>query len=301
MTGQDRPDERPDLDEELRRLFADDRLTLPVAENVEHAVLAGAHRRRRRRTAAAAVSGVLAVAALVFVGAALTGVGGHLTGKVTAAAASPRLSTTLTTSEPPPSIVDDADVIGPYGAEGLKLGMPGAVAIKTSIGQQPLTKATIVDKCLSYTVIPAVALQAPESTDPYSAKTILPPTSVAVPATELPTTVPPTPESKATDDQRSGVDGSLVKARVLTVVISTRHGIVQLGGAYGLHTPEGVGLGTSEKRVYSVYSTAAQGVDKRSVDVPVPGNDAASYVFYIGADGTVSAVWLRSGKTLDCG
>ncbi|HEY3749560.1 MAG TPA: hypothetical protein VGL80_10195 [Pseudonocardiaceae bacterium] len=294
MTERDRPDERPDLDEELRRLFADERLTLPVAENVEHAVLAGAHRRRRRRTAAAAAGGVLAVAALVFVGATLTGVGGHLTGKVTAAAASPRLSTTLTTSEPPPSIVDDADVIGPYGAEGLKLGMPAAAALKTDITGTPLGKASGAGKCMGYTVIPAMAVDPPESTDPYSARTILP-TTVAVP----PTTESPTPASRAAA-LRSGVDGELVKERVLTVFVSPRHGIVQLGGAAGLHTPEGIGPGTSEKRVYTVYATAAQGVDKRSVDVPVPGNDAASYVFYIGADGTVESLWLRSGKTLDC-
>lgn len=297
MTDQERPDERPDLDEELRRLFADERLTLPVAEHVEHAVLAGAHRRRRRRTAAAAASGVLAVAALVFVGAALTGVGGHLTGKVTAAAASPRLSTALTTtSEPPPSIVDDADVLGPYGAEGLKLGMPGDSAIKSSIGGLPLGKPTTQDKCYVYTMVPALAVKTGPSTDPHSAATSLP-TTMAVPTV----TEPPTPASESDSDPRSGVAGELIKERVLTVFVSPSHGIVQLGGATGLRTPEGVGLGTSEKRVYSVYGTAAQAVDKRSVDVSVPGNDAASYVFYIGAEGTVIGLWLRSGATLDCG
>ena len=85
-------DEGSDLDDELRRLFSDDRLTLPVAEGAAGAVVAGARKRRRHRMAVAAAGGVLAVTGLVFAGAALTGIGRPL-GTVTAASG---LSASLT-------------------------------------------------------------------------------------------------------------------------------------------------------------------------------------------------------------
>jgi hypothetical protein len=282
------PDDRPDLDAELRRLFADDRLTLPVARAAEHAVLAGAHRRRRHRMTAAAATGVLAVAALVFVGAALTGIGGHLTGRVTAAAASPRLSATLTTG-PTPSIVDDADVLGPYGGDGLKLGMPAAQVLKSGYGKDLVgTMPGVVGKCIGYTIDSEVAVGTPDTI--FSR-----PTSEVLPSG----TDEPTPASKPSDDDPTGVAKGLADTRLLTVVVSPRGTIVELGGATALRTPEGIGLGTPEQRIYTAYANTARAAD-RTVATPVPGNRAASYVFYLGTDGTVISLWLRDGTKLDC-
>ncbi|SNR28434.1 hypothetical protein SAMN06265360_101215 [Haloechinothrix alba] len=63
------PHEPDELGEDLRRLFADDRLAVPHASGARDAIVAGAQRRRRRRRAAsssAAMAGVLMLAGGVF-------------------------------------------------------------------------------------------------------------------------------------------------------------------------------------------------------------------------------------------
>ncbi|HEX5402054.1 MAG TPA: hypothetical protein VFX16_07100 [Pseudonocardiaceae bacterium] len=289
MTDNDRPDERrPDLDAELRRLFADERLTLPVAEDIENAVVVGARRRRRHRTTVAAAGGVLAVAALVFVGAALTGIGGHLTHTVTAAAP-PSLSATLTTAPATttPTVRNDAYLLGPYGADGLKLGMPAGAALK--MGYSPVSimgSPYAQGKCIGYTVYPTL------------------PADQDGPTTTPPVTTDALPTKEAPSAARSVIEQKLAKERLVTVLVSARGSIVQLGGVTGLHTPEGIGLGTSAKRVYAVYAeqlkAAGAPASGRSVAVPVPGNDTATYVFYLGADGTVTSLWLRSDSDVTC-
>ncbi|WP_112275984.1 hypothetical protein [Lentzea terrae] len=58
-----------DLDDELRRLFSDDRLDVHVAPDAADAVVRGAHRRRRRRSA---MTATFALVALVGAGIGLT-------------------------------------------------------------------------------------------------------------------------------------------------------------------------------------------------------------------------------------
>ncbi|WP_258344832.1 hypothetical protein [Saccharopolyspora gregorii] len=60
-----------DLDDELRRMFADDRLEVPVRTGAEWSLVAGARRRRKRQTTLAAVGGVLAMGVLFGGGAVL--------------------------------------------------------------------------------------------------------------------------------------------------------------------------------------------------------------------------------------
>ncbi|KAA9166806.1 hypothetical protein FPZ12_000975 [Amycolatopsis acidicola] len=57
-----------ELDEELRRLFADERLAVPPGDGAETAILAGARRIRRRRRVLTATGGALAAVALVGTG-----------------------------------------------------------------------------------------------------------------------------------------------------------------------------------------------------------------------------------------
>ncbi len=59
------------LDDELHRLFADDRLEVPVRTGAEWALVASARRRRRRQTAVAAVGSAMALTVLVGGGATL--------------------------------------------------------------------------------------------------------------------------------------------------------------------------------------------------------------------------------------
>ena len=74
----DHDESDPALDDELRRLFADHRLDLdpPVSRDAGSvdAIVSGARRRKRRRMALATTGGVLAMAAIVFAGAILSGI-----------------------------------------------------------------------------------------------------------------------------------------------------------------------------------------------------------------------------------
>ena len=147
-------------------------------------------------------------------------------------------------------------------------------------------------------MVPALAVETGPSTDPHSAATSLP-TTMAVPTV----TEPPTPASESDSDPRSGVAGELIKELVLTVlVLAPRTGSSSSARATGLRTPEGVGAAARRRSaVYSVYGTARRLWTSARSTFRCPATMPASYVFYIGAEGTVIGLWLRRGATLDCG
>jgi hypothetical protein len=280
VNGSDRPDEPVDLDDELRRLFADDRLAVPVADGAEHAVVAGARRRRKHRMAVAAAGGVLAVTGLLFAGVALTGVG-RPGGTVSAAA--PVLSATLTTSPDPTTPAQVPDQLGPYGTEGIVLGMSLGETLQAKrhgdvVMTGPLTKsgalaqadAERTGKCLVYQVI---------SPYRYGAS--------AVPTTRE------TPAPPGTDVEQKPV--------TFTVLVSLRGGVFEVGGATVLRTPEGLGVGSTVKDVVGTYGPPLKKqTDADSVVVGVPDNTDADYVFDLSDDGLVTAVWLHSVQDPDC-
>jgi hypothetical protein len=278
------PDE---LAERLRRLFADDGLTLPVAVTADREVVSGARRRRRRRLTAAASGGVVAVAALVFAVVGLTGVT-RPRGTIGAAAGRPALSQTLTaTSEPasPPRTTtpaDQLDVLGPVGTDGLYLGMPLEQALRTR-GNVVVGHQSASGTCIGYTLL--VRPSAVRDTTP------VPPT-VTAPAPSRVTPVPP--PSAATRPP-------LPKRLLISVLVSKSAGVVQLGGVAGLRTPEGVAPGTPEQQVFRTYRKVVPGDRPSELATPAPGGKGqASYVFAIGRDGAVDQLWLRKGFRLDC-
>ena len=112
-----------DLDDELRRLFQDQRLDIPVKPGADHAVVTGARRVRRRRVALASAGSAFAVAALVAGGVALAGLGG--TASMPPAGSTPSTVTRTVTVEPSTS------VSGSVGYGVLKLGMAEADAVST--------------------------------------------------------------------------------------------------------------------------------------------------------------------------
>lgn len=64
------------LDDELQRLFREERLTLPVPPDATQGVLAGARRVRRRRRASVAAGGLCVAIAVIFGGVAVGEVAG---------------------------------------------------------------------------------------------------------------------------------------------------------------------------------------------------------------------------------
>lgn len=112
-----------DLDDELRRLFQDQRLDIPVKPGADDAVVTGARRVRRRRRALASAGSAFAVAALVAGGVALAGLGGP----TSMPPAGPAPSTVTKTVSVEPS----TPVSGSVGYGVLKLGMAEADAVST--------------------------------------------------------------------------------------------------------------------------------------------------------------------------
>jgi hypothetical protein len=253
-----------ELDDRLRRLFTDDGLILPVADDAERTVVAGARRRRRRRLSAAAAGGMVAVAGLVFAAAALVGVGSPSNG-VLAASRPPASEPTLTaTSEPtttatvPPTSTAD---LGPYGADGVWLGMPARLAVRLAVGKAPYSSQDLdMPGCFGYAIF-----------------------------------VPSPPGVLSTTDPATRA-GSLPvgKPGLITVVVSQSQGVVELGGVTTLRTPEGIAIGEPVEQIYTAYRDV-RFLNKvpTTLMTEVPGNKAASYVFDVNGAGLVRAMWLR--------
>ncbi len=110
-----------DLDDELRRLFRDQRLDIPVRPGADDAVVTGARRVRRKRIALASAGSTFAVAALVAGGIALSGLGGASS----MPPAGPSTVTATVTAEP------KTPSSGTVGFGVLKLGMSEAEAVAT--------------------------------------------------------------------------------------------------------------------------------------------------------------------------
>jgi hypothetical protein len=269
----DRPDsERPDdqrpdgeraLDAELRRLFADDRLSLPVALDADRVIVAGVRRRRRRRLAVASAGGVLAVAAVVSTAVGLTGLG-RAPSTISAATAVPTI--TLTTSSAPPSTTPvRPGVLGPFGVGTLRLGMSLDELKPILRKASPTTdKAT---GCVSYTAVVVMPVDPPGSVAASRQRT-----AAGVPEVQ-PVPLP------------------------VQVVVSATEGVVQINGP-GLRTPEGIGTGSPAGVVFRTYQVAQQRTDG-AVVVPVPENPRATYVFLL-AGAYVKQLSLRSATAPPC-
>ena len=171
-----------DLDDELRRLFSDDRLDVHVTPDATDAVVRGADRRRRRRTA---VTGAFAVVTLVGAGIGLSllrppvddAAGELLPTSSSTASDTPSsvpvstyVVTSIVTAQPPPSSGGATPgkpgnntgkpsntpppPITPESGRGafgdLALGMSEADALKTGVLIEPSTTTDPEAHCKSY-------------------------------------------------------------------------------------------------------------------------------------------------------
>jgi hypothetical protein len=277
-------DEGSDLDDELRRLFSDDRLTVPVAEGATGAVVAGARKRRRHRMAVAAAGGVLAVTGLVFAGAALTGIGRPL-GTVTAATG---LSASLTATSAPsttPAQSAQSAQLGPFGAEGLVLGTSIKDVLQKGLQLAP-EKRYPVSKCTDYTMVVPATL--------YDGRDQAGATKVTQPR---PTT---TEDRSAAGAKASALRDALQKPVILQAVIDSSGTVVQIGGNTSLRTPEGVGIGSTFAQIAMAYRTFHRAINGKEVVVTAPANPKASYVFVLDGTGLADQVWLTWDTDLIC-
>ena len=243
-----------DLDDELRQLFSNDRLDVPVRADAEEVIVSGARRLRRRRVVAATASGALAVVVVIAAGIALAGGDPDAmppattnpstpaaatsdeitTVPSTSTAAGPPLSiatTTPTTTQQPPTKTTrtsepgppdlNFQVIGPTGFGDVKLGQCLDDAMATGqVGNQ--TGSTGTGGCTVYQLL--------------------------------------------SDDRTAGY----------IYVTST----VQVIVAEPVETAEGVGPGWTVEQVKEVYPDLDEqaAMDGGTVTVQVPGHSAANYL-----------------------
>ena len=143
-----------DLDDELRRLFQDDRLDVAVRPGSDTEIVTGARRIRRRRHALASAAAVVAIAAT---GVAISNFGAAQTLPPADSLTSVPTTSTVPTSTVTPSTVIETRIVtvtvdapatvpevitGPVGYGKLKLGMPQKDAEATGVLLQPATSGT---------------------------------------------------------------------------------------------------------------------------------------------------------------
>ncbi|GAB2828416.1 hypothetical protein [Lentzea nigeriaca] len=242
-----------DLDDELRRLFSDDRLDVHVSPEATDAVLRGADRRRRRRSAMATA---VAVVTLVGAGIGLTQLPSsddHWVGDL--------LPTSVPTSasSPPPSssssVVPTTTVIpsppNPGGSNpGTGTGKPTSTKPRTTTPSAPPPAETAG--------VGALVLGMSEA-DALKTKTLVEPSS------------PADPEGKCVAYATTSVPDNNA------VIISSAKGIVRLTVPSTAKTQRGIGVGSTVAEVKTAYPTAAQsGTELR---VEMTGTPRWTYVF----------------------
>lgn len=260
-----------DLDDELRRMFANsgDQLDVPIRPDAEQAIVAGAGRRRKRRLAAMSASGAAAVVVVVAVGIALANPTpeamppAHVPTSTSSSPTPPSQNEAPptepgtgialppaapptgeeeppqgTTEEPPPPPEVTGEEIGPFGWRELRLGMTYEEAVATGLVVE--TGAPPGPGCNTYTIATA--------------------------------------------------DGSHGGA----VHISQEFGVDFIAPYVKVHTPEGVSEGWTIEQFLVVYPELADEVaQSSSVTIPVAGNSAAEYrIDHLGT-GTIQMVALQ--------
>ncbi|WP_431928144.1 hypothetical protein [Amycolatopsis tucumanensis] len=251
------------LEDELSRLFEDERLDVPVRPGAELLVVAGARRRRHRRNAAAVTGGALTLVAVTAVGIALSGVGG---GRTDTLPATNLPVTTIATSAGPesglPPVPTSSSVPPPQSSAGV-----------TSVPSMTGSHSTPHSPSRSSST-PTGSAQRPASTDPT-----IGPTGwgrLVLGMSEA--------DAVATDefDMSEGYSGSpchryWLRGGGSPVDISPTYGVARISAKPGVTTPEGIGVGSTDAEVMAAYPNATTA--NYVITAPVPGNPKAVYVF----------------------
>lgn len=266
-----------ELDRELHRLFADDRLALPVAGDAEQRVRAGVSRRRRRRGAALAVAGVLVTTGAILGGLAIA------PGEVTDRAEPPPVNPTLSTGQGPTGTSQaTGSSAAPTGDTGTGTPAPGTTG-RPSPGQpdDPANPpATDPPTATRPTYEVATALLGPYGIGPLQLG-MAERQAVATGALGRST-------SRGGGCASYPVNGPGVTAR-----ISSSDGITSFVASSGVRTPEGIRIGSPRSAVEQAYGKPNARTVIPGTSYPVPGNADAFYRFSFDGRDLVSSFTLR--------
>ncbi|HEY2695546.1 MAG TPA: hypothetical protein VGJ45_08765 [Pseudonocardiaceae bacterium] len=247
-----------DMDADLRALFADQRLSVPVGEDAVASVVAGAKRRRRRRTTLMATGGALGVAVVLLAGGLFAG---HVLPPNHTQTANPTGLPISGSPSPPP----DRNSPRPVGPE--VVGMPpNAPTVLGPTGYGDIT----------------MGLTAKQVTDTHLVNTAL---SGNVGCTGYTYVAP-------TQSRPSAAAAAAGESKSLYVYLSGRAaaGVQLIIAPPGVTTPDGIGVGSSVASLHATYRNLPAQKDSVQL-VPVSGHQGLSYRFAID-NNTVSSVGL---------
>ena len=251
------------LDDDLRELFASDRLNVPVRADAEEIIVAGARRVRRRRIVAATASGAAGVAVAVVAGFVLAG-----------GAPNAMPPATSTTTRPPAASVELTDLPAPSTAQAPRLT---TTTTTTPPPKPPPTRTKTTNPGppdLSYQVIGPTGLRALKL-----GQTLEEAKATGLLGIQTASSGGCTVYTLVSDDRVAG-----------HVYVSDT---VQAIAADPVQTPQGVGPGWTVAQVKAVYPDLdEQAAEAGHALVPVPGNAEANFGLRF-ADGKVTAVSLE--------
>ncbi|HVK20038.1 MAG TPA: hypothetical protein VM677_01625 [Actinokineospora sp.] len=259
------------LDDELNRLFGDERLDVPVRAGAAEAVVAGARRVRRRRVAMTAAGGAAAIA--VIAGAAFV----------------------LVDRGPAQSVPgSDVSIAATSDTAATSASAPSSQAQVSAPPSSGTRASTVTKRPTSTTVSPGNAY---DGTVPFGPSEYLA-LRLGMSAADAEATGLITPNVQPTSSKGcKGYDykGTKNDAMHYAVLISPTYGLVRMAnGPARPATPEGIILGSSEADLKKAYPTQAgsHGAVGEWV-VSVPGVPANQY-WVIVRDGKVAEMRLES-------
>jgi hypothetical protein len=254
------------LDDELRQLFSDDRLNVPVRSDAEESIVAGVSRIRRRRAVAASTVAAVTAIALIAGGVALAGMGR------------------------PQSV--------PAGQD-----MPNVPHLVSTTSSSPMTSSASTLSSVTQTSSTPTQASSSSPHDSHgggkTSNSTTPPRSAgAGPSTgysssfgrdgyrqlKLGMTEQQALDTGMLDEssrQEFGGCRSYIFNDGLTgsdsVTISSGMGVVSIDRVTSGTTPEGVGMGSTHAQLQAAYPELTQ-----DLVTPVPGNPNATYRFSFG-------------------
>jgi cytoskeletal protein RodZ len=261
-----------DLEDELKRLFADERLDVQVAADAEKTVVAGARRRRRRRVALVSAVGVVA-AAVVATGTIVlarspehTEAADNPTLRITSTTAGTAVSDGPSSSSGPPSTSPQLPPSATTESSRTSTKPPTSVSSKATVSPSAPQVAGTVLNANGYGPFRFGMNQA--QVEAAGQVTLMPSAGACV--------------------------GYTVTGSGVHLYVSKTTGLAQVQVSSGVRTPEGIGVGSTEDDVKAKYPSYRDG------QVAVPGNTTATYLFTFSTKDPKTVTDLRMVGSSGC-
>jgi hypothetical protein len=264
-----------ELDDELRRLFRDERLDVPPSEGAESAILAGARRVRRRRTALAATGGALTV--VVLIGAGLF-FGGLRSGNTQTAA--PAVQPALSDSGSAPAATP-LPLNPPLGSPPTEITTGSESQSSSPLSTERTTASRVTSTTTSPRVDNSLPVSGPVLGPSGYSKLQLGMTFDDAKATGLLAGASTAPTGCTDYTLSEGTAG------VRKVTISGTNGIVSFEAA-GAHTPERIKVGSTKDQLEAAYPSLAKGGSGYTTSTGAGG----TYVFALDSNNKVTDLLL---------